>query len=123
MTEDAIILACARAAHEANRAYCIAIGDASQLPWEAAPLWQHKSACAGVRQALAGVTPEQQHQAWCLDKRVDGWVLGAAKDQDRKTHPCLVPYAELPEQQRRKDELFGKVARAVAKALETTDAR
>ena len=31
------IEACARAAHEANRAYCIAIGDTSQPSWDDAP--------------------------------------------------------------------------------------
>lgn len=29
-----IVETCARAAHEANRAYCIACGDFSQKPWE-----------------------------------------------------------------------------------------
>ena len=29
-------------------------------------------------------------------------------------HPCLVPYDELPQEQRAKDHLFGAVARALA---------
>ena len=28
------------------------------------------------------------------------------KDETRKTHPCLVPYEQLPEEQRRKDAIF-----------------
>ena len=32
-----IIEACARAAHEANRAYCLALGDTSQPSWDDAP--------------------------------------------------------------------------------------
>ena len=37
---DDVAEACARASHEANRAYCLAIGDASLAPWEQAPDWQ-----------------------------------------------------------------------------------
>lgn len=51
-------------------------------------------------------TPEQQHNNWCYFKRQDGWVYGPHKDFERKEHPCLVPYNELPEIQQRKDSVF-----------------
>src|SRR5438105_262770 len=38
-----VVEACARAAHEVNRAYCLALGDASQVAWEDAPEWQRSS--------------------------------------------------------------------------------
>jgi hypothetical protein len=117
MERSAIIEACARAAHEANRIYCEAIGDTSQVHWEDAPPWQRQSAIAGVTKALDGCTPEQQHDAWCADKRRDGWIWGAVKDAGKLTHPCLVPYADLPEAQRRKDGLYQAVVRAMAAAL------
>jgi hypothetical protein len=44
-------------------------------------------------------------------KRSEGWEHGETKDVERKTHPCLVPYDELPPEQKRKDELFGITAR------------
>jgi hypothetical protein len=114
---DRIIEACARAAHEANLAYCYAIGDTSQLPWEVAPGWQKDSARKGVRVALAGATPEQSHESWLAEKRATGWVYGPVKDVEKKEHPCMVPYAELPEAQRRKDALYLSVVRATAEAL------
>jgi hypothetical protein len=43
-----VMSACARAAHEANRAYCGALGDWSQPSWDAAPQWQKDSARNGV---------------------------------------------------------------------------
>lgn len=118
MTPGAIIEACARAAHEANRAYCIALGDTSQPPWDDAPKWQRDSAKLGVFGALKGATPEQSHEGWCELKRREGWMYGPSKDPERKTHPCLVPYADLPEAQRRKDEIFLSVVRAVTSAFE-----
>ena len=36
-----------RSATEINRAYCAALGDTSQLPWDQAPEWQRQSAING----------------------------------------------------------------------------
>jgi hypothetical protein len=112
-----LVEACARVAHEANRAYCIAIGDLSQKSWEAADDWQRDSAIRGVSIALGGATPEQQHEAWCVDKLENGWAWGPTKDPLAKTHPCLVSYAALPPEQRRKDALYIAVVTAMASAL------
>ncbi|KKK46047.1 hypothetical protein LCGC14_3164460 [marine sediment metagenome] len=100
--------AVARVAHEVNRAYCVSIGDGSQVPWSNAPDWQRASAMEGVsaiREGRAG-TPEESHQGWCDHKRAAGWKYGPVKDPSAKTHPCLVPYDELPPEQRAKDDLF-----------------
>ena len=116
--KQSTIEAAARAAHEANRAYCLAIGDGSQPSWENAPEWQKSSARNGVAGALAGATPEQSHESWLAEKRATGWSYGPVKDPEKKQHPCFVPYAELPPEQRRKDALFLAVVRAVASALD-----
>ena len=106
--ENAAILA-----HEANRGYCEALGDTSQMHWEDTPEPIQNSAKDGVRQIIAdpNTTPEQSHDNWCKTKVADGWVHGEVKDLDKKTHPCLVPYAELPAAQRAKDAIFGAVVR------------
>lgn len=111
------IEACAQAAHEANRVWCIAQGDTTQPHWEAAPEWQKASAIQGVQVALSGATPEQQHEAWSADKIRDGWKFGSIKDADKKEHPCLVPYGELPLHQRAKDAIYIAVVTAFAAAL------
>lgn len=106
----------ARVAHEANRAYCTAIGDPSQVAWDDAPDWQRESAIKGVQAERDGSakTPEEQHQSWLDEKARTGWTYGPVKDAEAKTHPCFVPYHELPAEQQRKDELF----RAVVVALD-----
>lgn len=116
-----MVRAAAEAAHEANRIFCTSIGDTSQVPWNQAPEWQQKSAIEGVRVALGGATPEQQHEAWCADKRHDGWVLGPAKDPAKKEHPCLVPYADLPPEQKAKDALYLAVVRGMAAACRQSE--
>lgn len=115
--DEGVIERCARAAHEVNRAYCQALGDTSQRPWAEAPEWQRDSARNGVRAVLSGGpshTPERSHEGWLAQKFAEGWVYGPTKDAERKTHPCCVPYAELPEAQRAKDYVFLAVVRQVA---------
>lgn len=118
INKEAMIEACARAAHEANRAYCFAIGDTSQVAWELAPEWQKSSAREGVRGVIDhGNGPEESHASWLRVKEADGWVFGKVKDAEKKQHPCMVPYSELPEEQRQKDQIFVQTVRAVAAAL------
>lgn len=103
----------ARVCHEANRAWCEAHGDFSQLGWDDAADWQRESALEGVGHALGGATPEELHELWCASKRAGGWTYGPRKNDEVKEHPCLVPYDELPEEQRLKDALFGGIVRAL----------
>jgi hypothetical protein len=86
--EDILIEACARGAHEVNRAYCFAIGDTSQVAWESAPEWQRASARNGVRGVLQGNTPKQSHESWLEEKRKTGWKYGPVKDADKSDSSC-----------------------------------
>lgn len=105
----------ARQAHEANRRFCELLGDDSQPRWEDAPQWQQDSAVAGVLAVSDGTakTPEESHEGWLAQKREDGWVYGPVKDPETKQHPCMVPYAKLPPEQRFKDTLFLEVVRGM----------
>lgn len=104
----------ARVCHEANRAYCITQNDLSQRGWDDAPMWQRRRAVVGVGVAKNGATSEQLHESWLAQKASEGWVYGPVKDADQKTHPCCVPYRELPASQQRKDALFQAVVRALS---------
>lgn len=113
---DRFIQAAAQAAHEANRAFCRAIGDQSQPSWDDAPAWQRTSAVNGVVGVLDGNGPEQSHESWLKEKEADGWVYGTSKDPVAKTHPCMVPYDQLPPEQKVKDAIFVAVVTAVLDA-------
>jgi len=115
LTAEHIVRTC----HEANRAYCRSLRDHSQAEWQYAPEWQRQSAVNGVLHALAnpGAKPEDSHNSWLEEKRLDGWKYGPVKDPERKEHPCFIPYAELSEDQRRKDVLFLAVVRALTNPI------
>lgn len=114
----------ARVAHEINRAYCASLGDHSQLAWEMAPEWQQKSALAGVDMHLANpdATPEQSHESWLAEKVAQGWVYGPVKDAEKKEHPCILPYAELPAEQKAKDYLFRGVVHVLKNVPDADEA-
>lgn len=101
--------------HEVNRAVCQAVGDQSQIPWVDAPKWQKMSAVDGVINVLLHEsTPEQSHANWTAFKLADGWTRGDVKDPVKKTHPCLVPFVDLPVEQKIKDYVFTALVQALA---------
>ena len=101
--------------HETNRAWCAANGDHSQLPWHDAPQWQRDSAILGVQYRIANPNaPEDaQHNSWMDAKIKDGWKYGPVKDAEKKEHPCMVPFEQLPIDQQIKDKLFCAVVDAI----------
>lgn len=112
----------ARVTHEVNRAIQISqLDPAPSLSWDDAPEWQRESARQGVFSALDGATPEQLHESWLRFKADDGWSYGEVKDEAAKTHPCFVPYEELPPGQRLKDYVFQAVVISMNKALNKID--
>lgn len=114
------ILDIAKVCHQANKALCESLGDTSQPDWENAPLWQTNSAIAGVEFNITNPTApaSASHDCWLEDKRAHGWSWGIEKDVELKTHPCFVPYDELPKEQQAKDYLFKNIVGALAPLLE-----
>lgn len=116
-SNEALVLAIARVTHEVNADYCRSLGDFSQTSWETAPQWQKDSAMLGVRMHLANptATPADSHASWMAQKEKDGWVYGPVKDAEKKEHPCMVAYDELPQEQRSKDYIFRGIIHAIAR--------
>lgn len=43
------------------------------------------------------------HEVWAETRISQGWTFGEKRNDDLKTHPCLIPYEELPEEEREYD--------------------
>jgi hypothetical protein len=95
-------------AHEANRVYCLSLGDDSQEHWEESEDWQRQSAINGVDNIASGeiTNAHGSHVNWLEEKEREGWKWGSEKDTERKEHPCFMPFEALPAQQQFKDHLF-----------------
>ncbi len=119
-----LIEAAARAAHEINRAYCSALGDCSQVPWDEAPGWQKESARKGAALHLSGdASPAASHEAWLEEKARAGWKYGPVKDPAKKEHPCFLPFEDLPREQQAKDHLFRAAVLAAREVWKASQAQ
>lgn len=112
MTPNQIAEVC----HEANAAFCRSLGDMSQPTWADAPDWQRESAINGVVFHIAdpNASASASHNNWLKEKVEGGWVYGETKDPEAKTHPCVVPFEQLPPEQQAKDYLFRGIVHALA---------
>lgn len=112
---DARDIDIARVCHEVNRAYCTALGDFSQPAWEDAPLWQKDSALLGVKLHTSNpdASAAASHESWMAQKLAEGWGYGPVKDPTNKTHPCILPFNQLPVAQQAKDFIFRGVVHAL----------
>lgn len=50
--------------------------------------------------ALTEQLARNVHDVWSAGRIAEGWTLGLTRDDRMKTTPCLVPYDELPEQEK-----------------------
>lgn len=109
------ILFIAMACHQANKVWCESQGDQSQVDWHLAPGWQRESAVKGVEFRLENpdAPASAMHDNWSKEKIAEGWVYGHVKDAEKKEHPCLVPFDQLPLFQQKKDKLFSAIVDAL----------
>jgi hypothetical protein len=100
--------------HEANRAFCEYLGDNSQVPWAEASVEIQASAINGVRyhNNYPDAGDAGSHDNWLRFKENEGYVYGEVKCATAKTHPCMVPFDQLPPEQQFKDKLFRTLVHA-----------
>jgi len=53
--------------------------------------------------ALVEALAENVHDTWAKGRMDAGWTYGPVRDDAKKQHPCLVPYADLPETEKSYD--------------------
>lgn len=56
--------------------------------------------------ALTERLAENIHEIWASLRMEEGWMHGAAIDSEQRLHSRLVPYAELPESEKKYDRLM-----------------
>ncbi len=64
------------------------------------------TSCVVLPEALLSLTEviaENVHDVWAVGRIKEGWTYGPVKDVDKKQTPQLVPYADLPEEEKAYD--------------------
>lgn len=46
---------------------------------------------------------ENVHDIWAKGRMEEGWTYGEKRDDEKKHHPCLVPYSELSDSEKEYD--------------------
>src|SRR5688572_1069230 len=67
--------------------------------------------------ALTEKLAENTHEVWARQRMSDGWKYGPKRDDARKEHPGLVPYADLTESEKEYDRKTALEALKVILAL------
>lgn len=49
---------------------------------------------------LAEQMAKNVHDVWAETRIQQGWTYGSERNDERKTHPCLVPYEDLPDEEK-----------------------
>lgn len=49
---------------------------------------------------LAEQMAKNVHEIWAATRINQGWTYGPERDDAKKKHPCLIPYEELPEEEK-----------------------
>ena len=52
---------------------------------------------------LVEVMAKNVHEVWAKERIIQGWTYGERRDDIKKHHPCLVPYEELSEDEKKYD--------------------
>lgn len=52
---------------------------------------------------LTELIAENVHDVWAQGRMSEGWTYGMVKDAGKKETPLLVPYSELPEEEKEYD--------------------
>ena len=51
-------------------------------------------------QPLVEYLAKNVHEVWALNRISEGWTYGDNRDDNKRTHPSLVPYEQLSESER-----------------------
>lgn len=54
-------------------------------------------------QELSEAIAKNVHEVWAQNRIAEGWIYGPVRDDIKRQTPCLVPYEELPEEEKEYD--------------------
>jgi len=109
----------AKVVHEIQKAFCESLGDNSLPTWENASTEMKDTVIAGIIGLINDpkAAPGKSHEMWMEKKKADGWVYGPVKNWEKKTHPSLITFRDLPQEEIQKDVLFVQTVRSLQNFL------
>jgi len=66
---------------------------------------------------IAELLARNAHDVWAEQRFADGWRWGAERNDERREHPMLVPYEDLPESEKLYDRRAAQLTLKAVVAL------
>ncbi len=73
------------------------------LGYHSAPLQKGQHRITKFEEPEIELLAKMEHARWCAERFLDGWTRGDTTDRDKKVNRCLVPWAQLPDEEKKKD--------------------
>ena len=54
-----------------------------------------------------------EHRRWMIEKGLDGWTYGKEKNVAKKENPCFIPWDDLSEEEKKKDDNTIEIAKII----------
>ncbi len=108
MISQKLVYLLAEACHEATKVISEQILSEEKKEWKLIDSATKARLINAVQRAIDKkiTDPSVAHADWMADMVKQGWVYGEKLDETEKTHPCLVPYDQLPTGQQTKDHIY-----------------
>lgn len=71
-----------------------------QNEYKPQPIATHDVVLPDSMMQLAEKLAKNVHEVWAQTRIEQGWTYGPQRNDAEKKHPCLVPYDELPEEEK-----------------------
>jgi hypothetical protein len=109
----------AQVVHEIQMAFCQQLSDYSLLPWDQTSNDIKDVTISGVKFHIEHpeLGAKESHENWMAQKIAQGWTYGPAKDPVKKEHPSIVPFNDLPLNERIKDALVVQTIHSLIKFM------
>lgn len=108
MISQKLLYMLAESCHEATKVISEQILSEEKKEWKLIDSKTKAKLLNAVNRAIEEkiTDPAIAHANWITDMEKDGWQYGDKLDEENKTHPCMVPYDQLPVGQQTKDYIF-----------------
>lgn len=113
------ITAFAQIAHKLDVAYAAAVYGENKPGWHQLPAEDRKHISDRVVYYLTdpNAVVSSLHEKWAYSKLSSGWSYGKEFNEEKKQHPLLISYSELPLTRRVADTLFMQTVQTLSRLL------
>lgn len=102
-TEDTYPIEQFKDAWNDSQNYLVTITDKCMKPYNPKPIDLSDVVLTEELNELREAIAENAHDVWAVERQAQGWTYGPRRDDTKKETPCMVPYSQLPDSEKKFD--------------------